>query len=259
MATTYQIGLLETLADSVNAICGMVGHPKSNDPAGSDDPAVQQMTVALNLANQQLMPMQQWQALLKEMEIEIQLPDGVTGTKEWEFDLPPDFFGWVDQTQWNQTTMLPAMGPISPQAWMTYVVRTTFPQLSIYWQVRGKKLWTLNPPVFGKPYRFRAMYISQGVVLDEASTDDAPILKSEARKNGDSWVLDGTLVTLLGRAKYLAFKGFATDAAISDFQTAFETRVAKPEGGPVLNMSRSFGYPYLGYGNMPDTGFGSAP
>lgn len=259
MAAIYQISAYATLAESVNAVCSMVGHPQSSDPAGSDDPAVKQMVTACNLANQQLMAMEQWQALQREMTIEIQAEAPDVYVKEMYFDLPADFFAWIDQTQWNQTTMLPAMGPVSPQAWMTYVVRTTFPQLSIYWQVRENKLWVLNPPPYGTPFTFRAMYMSSGIVLGEGSSPDTPIFKSFATMNGDAWILDGTLVTLLGRAKYLAFKGFANDAAMLDFQTAYETRVKKPEGATVLNMTRAYGYPYLGYGNMPDTGYGSAP
>ena len=138
---------------------------------------------------------------------------------------------------------------------MAYTVRTALPQLTIFWQVDNGRLAVINPPV-DAPHIFVAKYVSSACVVDES---DPTIFKGAAQKNGDSWVLPGILVTLLGRVKYLSFKGFDTSAAMKDYEIAFETRVKKKIGAPVLSTSRIVQFPYLGWGNIPDTAYGSTP
>jgi hypothetical protein len=244
----------QTLTDSVKQVCTLVGHPLPGDVASSSDPAVQQMISACNLANQELMALEEWQEMIKTMSI--QVVDNGTGDKTQFFDLPEDFLGWVDQTQWNKTTRLPAIGPVSQQGWIAYTVRTALPQLTIFWQMDKNRLAVINPPPVGSPYEFVAKYVSSACVQDES---DPSLYKGMALKNGDAWLLPGILVTLLARVKYLSFKGFDTSAAMSDYQTAYETRVRKTRGAPVLSVSRVQQFPYLGWGNIPDTNYGMPP
>lgn len=246
----FQIIDQTSLSAIVQNVAAMVGFPVPSDPAGSQDPAVQQMVQACNMAGIELLTMYEWQELVKPYTISIQ--SSVSGQKERAFDLPEDFFDWVDQTNWNATTQLPSLGPISPQMWQMLLVRTTLPTLSFYWQVRGNQLYVLAPPSTAQTMQF--FYLSQAWVQDQ---DQSDLYKNRIVKNGDISLLDATLVTLYTRVKWLEMKGLDSAAAMRDFQVAFENRKGAEKGAPVLSTVRSFQLPLIQpLINTPDTGYG---
>jgi hypothetical protein len=248
---TYQITNLD-YGSAITTICGMVGYPKPTDPAGSNDPAVIQMGVSVNNALAELLTMYEWQDLT--IKTSLNVVGDVAGQKEKGFDLPSDFYRFIDQSQWGGQNQLPALGPVSNQAWMQYIVRNYTPQLTLYWQRRQDQLWVLNPP-FPSPVTFEYMYITRGQVIDQ---DDPAIIKNVATKNGDQFILDSYLITLLGRCKWLEWKGFDSAAATRDFLIAFNSRVGADKGAPVLSISRVYGFPYIDpMSSLPDTGYGS--
>lgn len=247
----FQIVNESTLSAIVQNVAGMVAFPTPSDPAGSTDPAVQQMVQAVNMSGIELLSMYDWQELVKNYQIPIQ--QDTSGQKEKAFDLPEDFFDWIDQTNWNATTQFPSLGPVSPQMWQQLLIRTTLPTLSFYWQVRGSQLYILSPPTAAQTLTF--YYQSLGWVRD---ADNATLYKNRAVKNGDVIQLDAYLVTALARVKWLEMKGLDSSAAMRDFQVSFENRKGAEKGAPVLSMARDFRFPYIQpLINTPDTGMGA--
>lgn len=245
--TSYNYG------EAIQEICRMVGHPVPSDAAGSTDEAVQQMGTSLNRALAELLTMFEWQDLTVKSSISV-VADSL-GQTEKGFDLPDDFDRFVDQTQWAQSNSLPAAGPLSPQAWMTYLVRSTSPQLTLAWQLRGDQIWFLAPP-FPDASTFEFMYISKAMVID---ADDPNNTKNVASKNGDEFVIDDYLVLLLGKAKYLEAKGFDSSASLRDFLIAFNSRTGSNKAAPILNIGSPVrSEPLLNPNrNLPDTGYGA--
>jgi hypothetical protein len=143
----------------------------------------------------------------------------------------------------------PAVGPVAPQGWMTYMVFPISANFTLTWQVREGKIWFLNaPPAPGQ--KFRYMYLSRALVRD---ADNPDLYKNVASKNGDQFILDGTLMTLLTRMKWLEAKGFDSSAAVRDFMVAFDSRVGAQKGANILNMAGGrHDYPYIGIGNLPE-------
>lgn len=242
-----------TLLSAVKAICRMVGHPApAVDAIGSTDPAVLQMIEALRVANEELLVMKEWQDVT--IKATLAIVGDSPGQKEKAFALPDDFYRFVDQSQWNENSQIPAMGPISNQAWMQYTVRNWTPQMTLFWQIREDRLQIMAPP-FPTPVDFEYMYITRGTIADADTPTD---YKNVFTKNGDMFRIDGELVTLFGRAKYLEWKGFESSAAMRDFYTQFEGKGGANKGAPILSLSRPRGMPLLdAYRNTPDTGFGS--
>jgi len=232
----FQIVNESTLSAIVQNVAGMVAFPTPSDPAGSTDPAVQQMVQAVNMSGIELLSMYDWQELVKNYQIPIQ--QDTSGQKEKAFDLPEDFFDWIDQTNWNATTQFPSLGPVSPQMWQQLLIRTTLPTLSFYWQVRDNKIYVLAPP--SAPQTMNVFYLSQAWVRDQ---DDSTLYKNRVTKNGDVTLLDPTLVTLYTRVKWLEMKGLDSSAAMRDFQVSFENRKGAEKGAPVLSMARTSASP----------------
>jgi hypothetical protein len=250
----YQITNDATLSNIVQTVAAMVSYPVPADPAGDPDPAVQQMVQAANMAGIELLSMYDWQELIKNYLIPIQADPLIPNQKERSFNLPEDFFDWIDQTNWNQTTQFPSLGPVSPQMWQQLLIRTTLPTLSFYWQVRANKIWVLAPP--NSPQTMNFYYLSQAYVRDQ---DDPDLYKNRMTKNGDTALLDGVLMQLYTRVKWLEMKGLDSAAAMRDFQIAFENRRGSEKGAPVLSMARDFRFPYIQpLVNTPDTGYGGA-
>jgi hypothetical protein len=246
----FQIINDATLTAIVQDVCAMVGYPVSPDPAGDTDSAVQQMVQAANKAGLDLLLLNDWQEMTRPYTISL-IAD-TPGQREKAFDLPEDYYGFIDQTQWNETNQWPGIGPVSPQAWQQLLVRQTLPTMSVYWQVRDNKLYVLAPPSASEDFVF--FYKSLAWVRDQ---DDSTVLKNRLQKNGDSTLIEPYLVSLLTRVKWLEMKGLDSAAAMRDFQVAFENRKGNARGAPVLNMAACHRYPYItAWANLPDTGLG---
>lgn len=240
-----------TLSAIVSNVAAQVAFPVPADPAGSSDPAVQQMVQAVNMAGLELLSMYDWQELVKSYDINI--VQDMPGQKEKAFALPDDFFDWIDQTNWNGTNQFPSLGPVSPQMWQQLLIRTTLPTLSFYWQVRGSQIYVLAPPSAVQVMKF--FYVSQGWVTD---ADSPTTTKNRMVKNGDVSLLDSTVLTLFTRVKWLEMKGLDSSAAMRDFQVSFENRKGAEKGAPVLSMVRDFRFPWIQpLINTPDTGMGA--
>lgn len=247
----FQIVNESTLSAIVQNVASMVAFPVPNDPAGSEDPAVQQMVQAANMAGNELLSMFDWQELIKRHLMTIQASEA--NQKELAFDLPEDLFKWLDQTNWNATTQFPSLGPVSPQMWQQLLIRTTLPTLSFYWQVRDNKIYVLAPP--SSPQTMAVYYLSAGWVRDQ---NDANLYKNRLTLNGDVALLDATVITLYSRVKWLEMKGLDSSAAMRDFNISFENRKNTEKGAPVLSMTRDFRFPYIQpLINTPDTGMGT--
>jgi hypothetical protein len=247
----FQIVNESTLSAIVQNVAGMVAYPVPTDPAGSEDPAVQQMVQAANMAGNELLSMFEWQELIKNYQIPIQ--SDTNGQKEKGFALPQDLYRWIDQTNWNATTQFPSLGPVSAQMWQQLLIRTTLPTLSFYWQVRDNKIYVLAPP--NSPQTMNVFYVSAGWVRDQ---NDPDLYKNRMTQNGDVSLLDATVITLYTRVKWLEMKGLDSSAAMRDFNIAFDNRKNSEKGAPVLTMARDFRFPYIQpLINTPDTGMGA--
>jgi hypothetical protein len=240
---TYEIVSNATVKSVADTVCSMLSLPLVQDPAGSRDPNMVLLMTAMNLASAELLNAFEWPTLTKMASILVEAPASSTppatgNAIELSFDLPEDFFRFVDQTQWNGAMRFPAVGPVSPQGWMTYMV---FPV--------SAKIWFLNPPPApGQEFRF--MYLSRAMVQNGTNPD---LYSNIARNDNDVFQLDGLLISLLTRVKWLEAKGFDSSAAMRDFYLAFDSRVGAEKGANILNLAGNRGgYPYIGIGNLPD-------
>jgi hypothetical protein len=247
---TYQIITNATLSFAVTEICKLVGYPVSSDPAGSTDLGIQQMIAAVNQNNGELYAMRDWQEL--RIPLNIDVVADFANQPEKAFDLPPQYGRFVDNTHWCVSQKVPAIGPISPQAWAGLLQMPVAPTFQLMWQIRNDQIWFLAPN-FPDIQPFTAMYISRGSITDQ---DDPTIIKNLASKNGDTFLLDPGLIILGGRVKWLEYKGFDTSSAMRDFQTQYDSRAGSDEGATVYSLNSYRGLPLISPLNLPQTGYG---
>ncbi len=246
---TYNTANYLTLQTIVTSVGKQVGYTVPVDPAGSSDPAIIQMIEAANMAAEDMLNLYGWERMERLWEVSIQAD--YPGQLEKSIDLPQDLWQFVDQTDWNKDTRLPALR-LDPQAWQQMRIRMPKVVLTIVWQIRDGKFWIQSPP--SSPQTLSFYYTSSGWCVDADNKDE---FKNFANKNGDTILMDGYLMKLLTRVKWLEMKGFDSSAAMRDFQVNFENRKGNDRGADVLNMARPMRFPYLTTAvNAPDTGYG---
>ena len=240
-----------TLIDLVNMVARSVGHPPTNDVAGSTDEAIQRMSYYANLAGSELTTMANWEFLNKEAEISIfaDQPDQA----EKAFDLPDDFKAMIDDTHWDRSTQLPAIGPINSQDWQWLIVRRTKITTRMMWRIRQRKLWIKSPPVTPEPFTFE--YLSKDWAVNGTSFLEQDYLES----NTDFHIYPWNLMVALTRAKWFENEGYDSKGAYVDFNKMLAYFAGVDKGATSLSLVPGTGYPYIdAVKNIPDTGYGSA-
>lgn len=241
-----------TLLEIVNQVAKSVGHPATQDVASTDE-AILRLAYYANVAGTELcyMNLGGWQALQKTATISI-FADA-PGQTEKGFALPTDYKAMVDETQWDASTQLPAVGPVNPQDWQWMVVRQAMITTRFLWRIRNRQLWIKSPPV--TPQSFTFEYVSKNWAVNggnDASQDFMAV-------NGDYHVYPWQLMVLYTRAKWFENEGYDSTGAYLDFKKAYDYEVGSDKGGATLNLVPGTGYPYItATKNIPDTGYGAA-
>jgi hypothetical protein len=239
-----------TYIEATNLALQSVGHPTTTDVASSVDEAILRMGFYVNQSCNELLYQYDWQELMAPYEISViaDFADQV----EKAFDLPVDFANFIDDTHWNRSMQLPAIGPVSPQDWQWMVVRRAKVTTRFLWRIRGGKLWIKSPPVAAQPLVFE--YLQRTWARDGLT--DAP--KELMTLNSDYHVFAWNLVVLLARAKWLEQEGYDSSAAKADFQKAMDFYTGGDKGATALSLVPGVGYPYINaVRNIPPTGFGT--
>lgn len=238
-----------TYIEVVQLTLQSVGHPKPADVAGSLDEAVLRCGFYANQAGTELKDQHDWNELNKSAEISI-FSDFV-GQTEKAFDLPSDFDSFVDDTQWDRSTQLPAIGPVNPQDWQWLVVREAMITTRFMWRIRNKQLWIKSPPETATPFTFE--YNSKNWCVDGLTAASKDLMSN----NSDYHVYPWQLVVLLTRAKWLKTEGYDSTQAEADYTRSLEAETGANLGNTALSLVPGVGYPYLTPGrNLPDTGYG---
>ncbi|MFI5223345.1 MAG: hypothetical protein ACHQX3_03725 [Nitrospirales bacterium] len=239
-----------TLLEVVNLVARSVGHPATTDVPSSTDEAILRMAYYVNIAGSELAFMHNWQWLAKDGLIDVvaDFPD----QSEKAFDLPADFHAFVDDTMWNRSTQLPAVGPVNAQDWKWLVVRRAMITTRMMWRIRNKQLWIKSPMMDSQPFVFE--YVSKMWAVDGTTL----VPKDNLVANNDYHLYPWQMFVMFARAKWFENEGYDSTAAYSDFQRAFQYETGSDKGATSLSLVPGTGYPYIDpLRNLPDTGYGA--
>ena len=250
---TYQMTDDQTLQSVIASVCSLLSLPAPADPAGSTDPNIQLMQHGRE-------PRQPGDA--EHLRVAQPHQDGrdhcLHGQRrlllgrptETAFDLPGDFLPLHRPDAVERRDALPCGRPrVAPGLDDLHGLPDQRQLHADVADARGQDLLPERASVHpGKQFRF--MYLSRALVRD---ADNPDLYKNVATKNGDKFLLDGLLMTLMTRVKWLEAKGFDSGAAVRDFMLAFDSRVGAQKGANILNMAGGpHDYPYIGIGNLPE-------
>jgi hypothetical protein len=227
-------------------VLSAIGLPVPTSVAGSTDQVSIQLWSLLTELGQELLSEHQWQFKTKTYIINT---DPLTKL----YDLPIDFVRFIDDTAWNRTARLPLVGPMTEQQWSLLVARqlggTTF---QLQYRINNNQLELYYSPP--DPNTLALSYVSRGWVQDGS---DPSIFKDTMEADGDICLYDPRLIVSFLRFRFRRAKGFNTTDLEMEYNTALENAKNADSPGQTLNLSYSGQNDgYLGYKNMPDTGYG---
>lgn len=233
-----------TAGDAVRTIMGVLGLTEPSNVFETTDPNAIQLRGLLTRAGQRLLGKYDWQFLLKEWLL-------TTVDGERQYALPEDLDRFIQDSSWNRTTRLPAIGSLSEQEWQMLMARqlqgTTFTML---YRVRDGYVELYNTP--STVQTIALPYVGRGWVR---RADDS--LSDFTSADDDVILYDRQLIESALRLEWDIEKKFDTSASTALFNDALAAAKAKDRPGRTLTLNRTAAYPYLGVVNMPDTNYGS--
>lgn len=170
------------------------------------------------------------------------------------FAFPSDFDRMIDSTQWDDTKRWSMIGPKSAQereflrsGFISSAPRIRFWQMGDYFQI-----W----PPLGAEEVLSYEYVSKWWISATAPTTPAPT-KQAFTVDTDTCMYPDSLMRAMIKLKYFEAKGFDTTALYRQFVAQRDLAFAHDGGSPNLSLASRQGSALLGFGNIPDSGYGS--
>lgn len=172
-----------------------------------------------------------------------------------KYTMPSDFDRWIDRTEWDKSRHWEMLGPETAQQWqwlksgfISTGPRIRFRPLGGYFQIWPAQ--TVND-VLGFEYVSNQWVLSAAAIAAGVTPD-----KSSFTVDTDICVFPDRLMVLGLKLAYFTVKGFDT----TNFQKLFDAELsiskANDSGSQTLSMAPRLSDTLLGWGNIPDSGYG---
>lgn len=158
------------------------------------------------------------------------------------FDVPADFDGFINDTEWDRGNHWRLQGPSSPQEdqWMRSGIVTTGPRRWFRQVGRGVDVFRIWPPpgLGDDPGPLVYEYLSRYWALDGST----PIARFTS--DTDTCVFNDRLMIEGLKWRFFASKGFDYASSFAIWNRQIQTAIARDGGAPMLDMARRR-YPVL--------------
>ena len=168
------------------------------------------------------------------------------------YPLPADFDRIVNQTAWDRTNHWEVPGPLTPQEWQfrKSAIVSTGPWMRFRIRGNGADQFYLDPEPTGSfdlvfEYQSRHWCRSSGGAGQDRWLADT-----------DVGVLSEDLITMGVIWRFLQGKGLDYAEAYRSYTAAVDRNFAQAKGARVLDLAGPRRDIFIGYDNVPQTGFG---
>jgi hypothetical protein len=166
------------------------------------------------------------------------------------YTLPLDFERITNRTQWDKTKRWESLGPEDAQQWQWLKSGYISTGPRIRWRILDNQ-YQIWPPMNTQEY-LGWEYKSKGWARSAAG-----VVKNSFTADSDTTVLDDRLIVLSTKLKYFQIKSFDTTALQQDYMRYLSVCKAQDKGAPNLSFAPYPAKVLIGYGNIPDTGYGT--
>ena len=166
------------------------------------------------------------------------------------YAMPSAFDRLIDKTDWDKSKHWEMLGPETGQQWqwLKSGFISTGPRLRF--RVLGD-LFQVWPPS-GVDDTLGFEYVSRNWAATTAG-----VAKASFTVDTDTCIYPDRLVVLFLKKKYFEIKGFDTTALERDYSAELDLAKANDAGSPTLSMNPRLSETLLGWGQIPDSGYGS--
>lgn len=233
-----------TAGKAVRDVMSALGLDLPDNVAESTDPNAVLLWTLATRAGQRLLGEYDWQFLSRDHTVTTEI--GVS-----EYALPEDFDRYVQDSSWNHSTRLPAIGSLHEYEWQMLKARqlegTTFTML---FRIQDDLLVFYDTPSVEQtivlPYTGRAWVLRADDEYSDFVNEDSDIIRY------DSQLFQAAL-----RLEWDTEKKFDTSASALAYNRLLAAAKGKDAPGRTLTLNQLGAYPYLGIINIPDTGYGN--
>lgn len=216
----------DTIATILQDVTLELGLPKApDDPIASTDVLIQQLVAMAKSCGRMLVKAREWTNLVNEANITL-----VAGQET--YPLPDDFRRMIDQTWWNRTTRLPALGPLTPQEWQYLKARMIGVTFSVLFRpAEGViRIYSGSIPA-GHQLFFE--YLASSWVKHKDGTKDTKFNAPD-----DLVLFDPLLFNVALRLRWKALKQFDTTAEVEEFKQIWDQATSDDQtAAPRLNLA----------------------
>src|SRR5262245_12768788 len=229
----------QEILDSANTELGL---PLSQIGYLSNSQASKQALALMNGLVYDLARLHDWQFLMSVAHL---VGDGVSD----HFDLPPDYFRFVDQTMWNSSNMRRMYGPDLPQTWGWLKYGILGAGINYRYRVDNNKLEIYPVPAAGVTFDF--YYINNKWVLNANQQYVQSITAAS-----DTPVYDSRLVITGTKVRLWAQKGLDTTNLVEEFNFALDSEKGIAQGAAAISLVGGCTEPLISIYNLPESGYG---
>lgn len=177
-----------------------------------------------------------------------------------EYALPSDYSRLMIDTVWDRSQLTPMQGPLSPALWQT--IKSGLIGNGIYFSryrvVRSVNLpvktFVVDPPSpnNGSPLVFEYQSKNFAALSDYSGT--APYFQNDS----DIFLLDRDLLCKGIQWRWKRSEGLEFTTWLEDYNQTLDTLNARDRPAPGFSLTGpNYRQNFLGWGNIPDTGYGS--
>lgn len=208
----------------INRTAVQCGKAAVADPYASTDPDFVLLCDLLDSLGDELLNGHQWTHLVLPFSF---TTDGVTTS----YAFPPGFQEMVNQTLWNHSTRLPAIGPLSFQQSTALQARLVNIVLNVVYQVQGNLLTMPIVPPSGA--NVTGMYLTRNWV--KASGSPTPD-KDRPTAQDDLLLFDEELLIAGLKLRFDENRGFDTTKSEERYDAKLEAAIGKNVGAQIASL-----------------------
>lgn len=241
----------KTLLQIMTDACQDIGLTTPSAVIGSTDQTIITMLAMSNRGGRDIVRDGKWTGLQR-----VHTFSTASGTAE--YSLPSDYSRILPDTVWNRSTYEPLQGPIDAAEWQE--IKSGLVGSGIVgqrWRIFrassgvGKKLYIDPTPTATETIAFE--YVSDHWIC---ATDDTTT-KAAWTVDTDYGLIDGDLLTLDVIVRFRRSKGLAWASEADEYNSLFDKLYGQDKPAKTLDLACGRVGRLLGYGNIPETGYGS--
>jgi hypothetical protein len=237
---------MSLLTISQKALRGLSGFQLPSSFYGSTNPTATLVVALADECGQDMEKRDRWQELITEYTF-------TTTSGTATYALPSDFRAFANMSQWDRTNLWRMRGPMPSFVYQWLKSGISVWASNVRWFALRGNLFTIYPTPTTNGDTIAFDYYSKNWVTKQVDSSYTNAWSSD----NDTSRLDEDVLTADLKWRFLQAKGMPFEPEYKRWESLVEAMQSDNGGRGVIDLGRPAPRMAVGYGNLPDTGFGS--